>query len=169
METANVLTILNIIVNAVIGIWIAVIVNNRFRRTSTFKNYYIDEIKEIRKLYSSFLSNIFSSKYSSKYIKNWLSVMNKRIDTLEKSVLNTMDVNELDIKYIHFELYLLITGNDDFNNDWGKDKLVITESLGTKIIEKNTKLNIAFNNAFMLVNVSKMKSKKKIKNNFLEN
>ena len=167
MEIGDFLTIGNIIVNAIIGIWIAITVNNRFRRTSTFRNYYIEEIKEIRKLYGLFLSNIFSSKYSSKYIKNWLNVMNKRIDELEKSILNTMNVDKLGIKEIHFEFYTLITGNDDFNNGWKNEKLVVTENLATKIIEKNTQLIHSINKAFMLVNVSKMKTTKKIKKNFL--
>lgn len=63
------IAVLNLVVTTIIGIWLAVIVQKNFTINRAIKDYYIQEIKDVRKLYVDFLNNIYKGKASAKTIK----------------------------------------------------------------------------------------------------
>ena len=80
------ISVCNLIVTSAIGIWLALIVQKNFTINRAIKDYYIQEIKDVRKLYVDFLNNVYKGKISAKNIKEWFKIVSNRINCVERSL-----------------------------------------------------------------------------------
>ena len=78
------ISIVNIIITSVIGVWIAVAVQNNLTKSRYLKEYFINEIKEIRDLYKSFVNHLYVGDKSAKDVKEWFKIMSERVQNLDK-------------------------------------------------------------------------------------
>lgn len=62
------ISVCNLIVTSAIGIWLALIVQKNFTINRAIKDYYIQEIKDVRKLYVDFFKQCVQRKdFCKKY------------------------------------------------------------------------------------------------------
>ncbi|UBD77491.1 hypothetical protein K6V26_14655 [Parabacteroides goldsteinii] len=146
------ISVINIIVTSLIGIWLALIVQKNFTTNRAVKDYYIQEISEVRKLYVDFLNNIYKGRISAKAIKEWFKVVSNRIDCVEKSVNESFRIKNSDIYKTHSEIQSYITGTDEFNDGYRDEQLVFSESVKNEILIYHTKLLHCFMELVIKIN-----------------
>ena len=122
------ISVCNLIVTSFIGIWLALIVQKNFTINRAIKDYYIQEVKDVRKLYVDFLNNVYKGKISAKNIKEWFKIVSNRINCV---------------------------GTDDFNNGYRNDKLIFRETTKNDILVYHTKLLECFTDVVVKINRAK--------------
>lgn len=93
------ISVCNLIVTSFIGIWLALIVQKNFTINRAIKDYYIQEVKDVRKLYVDFLNNVYKGKISAKNIKEWFKIVSNRINCVERSLNDSLKIAIL-VEYI---------------------------------------------------------------------
>lgn len=149
------IAVLNLVVTTIIGIWLAVIVQKNFTINRAIKDYYIQEIKDVRKLYVDFLNNIYKGKASAKTIKEWFKIISNRIDCIERSLNDSFYIKDSDIGKIHSEIQNFITGTEDFNNNYRASQLIFSEGTKNDILTYHTKLLKCFTDVVVKINKAK--------------
>lgn len=149
------ISICNLIVTSVIGVWLALIVQKNFTINRAIKDYYIQEIKDVRKLYVDFLNNIYKGRSSAKNIKEWFKIVSNRIDCVERSLNDSFYIKDNNIGKIHSEIQNFITGTDDFNDGYRCDKLIFREATKNEILMYHTKLLECFTDVVVKINRAK--------------
>ncbi|MCS2520996.1 hypothetical protein [Bacteroides thetaiotaomicron] len=153
--TSDWIAIANLFVTSLIGIWLALIVQKNFTINRAIKDYYIQEIKDVRKLYVDFLNNVYKGNCSAKSIKEWLKIMSNRIECIEQSVNASFSIEGNSISKTHSEIQNFITGTDDFNNGYRATKLVFRETTKNEILVYHTKLLKCFTEVVVEINRAK--------------
>lgn len=155
----NVLQIIDTIVTAGVGIWIGVKVQSNFTKSRAKRNFYIEEIKEVRRLYSIFLKDLYNDRYTGKGILDWNKVMTERLKILEKHINSSYRIEKLSIRSVHFDMYSYISGTPEFNDSWNKN-LVLPETLKNGILEKYSALTDQLHTTIVLINECRTNKKK---------
>lgn len=140
LTTSDWIALLNLVVTSVIGIWLAIIVNRNFTINRSIKDYYMQEVKDIRKFYADFLRKIYMGQLSAKDIKEWLKIASNRIDCVEYSIKDSFLINKCDIGKIHSEIQTFITGTDEFNENYRSQYVVFRENTKNQILSFHIKL-----------------------------
>lgn len=149
------ISVCNLIVTSAIGIWLALIVQKNFTINRAIKDYYIQEIKDVRKLYVDFLNNVYKGKISAKNIKEWFKIVSNRINCVERSLNDSFYIKDSNIGRIHSEIQNFITGTDDFNNGYRNDRLAFRETTKNEILVYHTKLLECFTDVVVKINRAK--------------
>lgn len=141
LETSDWIEIISIAVNAILGILIVVVISNRISNKRALKDYFINEIKDIRDCYKKFLNELLSGKYDFNATNNWFQIINIRFINLE-NVLNENYKNfKLPSKELNQELRDLLTSSEDFNNSFKKPSIVISQLLKQQIFKKHSEIS----------------------------
>lgn len=127
----------------------------KFTINRAIKDYYIQEIKDVRKLYVDFLNNVYKGKISAKNIKEWFKIVSNRINCVERSLNDSFYIKDSNIGRIHSEIQNFITGTDDFNNGYRNDRLAFRETTKNEILVYHTKLLECFTDVVVKINRAK--------------
>lgn len=150
------LQLLDIIVTAGVGIWIGVIVQNNFTQNRNKRGFFIDELKDIKKLYSLFLTKLFNDNYSGRSIVQWNKIMSERLKVLEKHLQESYVLDNHSVVTAHFEFSSFLTGTQELNESWSK-KLILSEKLQNEVLIKYGKLSEQINSSIIYINKCKEK------------
>lgn len=138
MVLADFLAILDIIVTVLIGFVITHMVSVRDSRTRAIKDYYIQELADVKSEINDFYSRLYKGELGAQDIIGWYSAIRNRIDNFDKAVRKTFRIYEANIAQKVFYNYKFITNSTDFNVNYNKDKIKFKSA--TKItIGKNQK------------------------------
>lgn len=138
MVLADFLAILDIIVTVLIGFVITHMVSVRDSRTRAIKDYYIQELADIKSEINDFYSKLFKGELGAQDIIGWYSAIRNRIDNFDNAVRKTFRIYEANIAQKVFYNYKFITNSTDFNANYNNDKIKFKAA--TKIaIGKNQK------------------------------
>ena len=138
MVLADFLAILDIIVTVLIGFVITHMVSVRDSRTRAIKDYYIQELADVKSEINDFYSRLYKGELGAQDIIGWYSAIRNRIDNFDKAVRKTFRIYEANIAQKIFYNYKFITNSTDFNVNYNKDKIKFKTA--TKIaIGKNQK------------------------------
>lgn len=138
MVLADFLAILDIIVTVLIGFVITHMVSVRDSRTRAIKDYYIQELADVKSEINDFYSRLYKGELGAQDIIGWYSAIRNRIDNFDKAVRKTFRIYEANIAQKVFYNYKFITNSTDFNVNYNKDKIKFKTA--TKIaIGKNQK------------------------------
>lgn len=124
MELSDLLAILDIVVTIVIGFVITHMVSVRDTRTRAIKDYYIQELADIKSEINNFYANIFKGELEAKQIIGWYSAIRNRIDSFDKAVRKTFPIYEGCIAQKLFLNYKYITNSNEFNSNYNHGKIV---------------------------------------------
>ena len=114
----NCISILGIIINASVAIWIVKTIQNRFTNSRILKDHFIEEIKEIRDEYKLFLNNLYSSKTKAQTAISWFKLMNIKVSNTMEFINKSYKINKDILNPYQNDLRELVTNNDDFNNNY---------------------------------------------------
>lgn len=124
MELSDFLSILDIVVTILIGFVITHTVSVRDTRTRAIKDYYIQELTEIKAEINGFYSDLFKGKLSAKDIIGWNSAIKNRVASFDKAVRKTFALYVPAISKRLFVNHKHITGMDCFNENYSKETIV---------------------------------------------
>ena len=123
MELSDLLAILDIVVTIVIGFVITHMVSVRDSRTRAIKDYYIQELADIKSEINKFYASLFKGDLEAKEIIGWYSAIRNRIDSFDQSVRKTFTIYEGSIAKKLFLNYKYITNSNDFNSNYNQGKI----------------------------------------------
>ena len=124
MELSDLLAILDIVVTIVIGFVITHMVSVRDSRTRAIKDYYIQELADIKSEINKFYASLFKGDLEAKEIIGWYSAIRNRIDSFDQSVRKTFTIYEGSIAKKLFLNYKYITNSNDFNSNYNQGKII---------------------------------------------
>lgn len=161
MNVTDIISIVNIVVTATIGIWIASSVNKKLSSDRAIKDYFIQEAKENQKLYADFFNQVFKGSLSAKDIKDWLKIMSNRMKCLEGSLSGCFDIKKEDITLqdLHSRIQSQITSLDDFNEQYKNNRVIFGDNSKRVILEYHITTINEFNNLVVRINMSTGKRK----------
>lgn len=152
IQTSDWIEIASIMVNATIGIILAVIVSKKISNKRALKDYFISEIKDIRDNYRKFLNDLFSDKYNFNTTNSWFQVMNMRLINMEKALQEHNAKDKLEAKEINHELRDIVTDHEDYNNASEKPNVTINQAHKQEIVRKHSEISLSLMKAIVKIN-----------------
>lgn len=140
MDLSNFLAILDIVVTVFIGFVITHMVAVRDSRTRSIKDYYIQELANIKSEINDFYSKLFNGKLSSRDIIGWNSSIKNRVDNIDNAVRKTFRIYEAPLAKRLFRSQKFITGTDDFNASFNQEYIEFSAPTKKKISDKQKEL-----------------------------
>lgn len=153
--------VVDIIVTSAIGVWIAVSVQNNLTKSRYLKEHFINEVKDIRDLYKSFVNQLYKNKISAINIKDWFKVMSERIQNLDKFLCKEYQNCNTSIVSKHAEIQQKITSMDEFNENYKEPAITFTNSSQNEILKLHSELSCALTQSVIDINSAKKRRKRK--------
>ena len=122
-------------VGLIVTVWIAIVVQRNLTKNRYLKDYFINEIKDLRNEYRILFADIQSSKLNSETIKVRVKIISLRIKTIEDYSTRYFFIESSNLKLLHSEFQQFITGTDDFNNQYKESTIKFSDMTITKILE----------------------------------
>lgn len=141
LQVSDWIGIAEIIVTSIIGIWIAITVQNNLTKNRYLKEYFINEVKDIRDLYKSFVNRMYKNEISAPDIKDWFKIMSERTQNLDKFLHKKYKINDSLIVSKHAEIQQKITSMDEFNENYQKNVVTFTNSSKNDILKLHSELS----------------------------
>ena len=86
MSCSDIISIVDIAITTFVGIWLAIGVQRSLTKNRYLREYFINELNNIREEYRSFFVDIYSGALSAKTIKDRLKIMSLRIGSFDKYI-----------------------------------------------------------------------------------
>ncbi len=135
LTISDIITIFEILVTAILGVWIAVFVQKNFTINRNLKQYFIKEIEVIKEKQSLFFDELYSGKISSKNIAEWFKVMTIRIETFQDLATNEYKI-EPKVLLHHNEIKHFVTSRPELSDQFNESQVLLNVS------SKNELLNL---------------------------
>lgn len=152
LEAADWIAILGVIINAGLAIWIVRTIQNKLTNRRILKDHFINEIKEIRNEYKSWLNSLYSNNTHPLRVIPWFKLMNIKVDNLMSIANAKYGINKSILRPYQIELPDLITNNPDFVSHFKKDKIVFSEQSRSQLIMFQQTYNQLFNEIIISIN-----------------
>ena len=154
LTSTNWISIIGILINSGLAIWIVKTIQNKLKNKRTLKDHFINEIKEIRSEYKTCLNNLYSNQTKPRKVIPWFKLMNVKVDDLMSLISSKYKKVERNfLNPYQIELRELITENKDFISKFeSDDTLNFSENAKSQIIIFQQKHNHLFNEAIILIN-----------------
>lgn len=160
ISTSDWINIAGIIIPSGIGAWIAIIVQNNLTINRYLKDYFINEIKEIRDLYKSFFDSVYKGQKSSIEIKDWLKIMTGRIENIDLFLHDNYNIKDNLIKQKHAEIQQKVTDFEEFNECYTKPKVEFSSTSKNEILKLHSELAKALTQRVIDINSAVLKRNK---------
>ncbi len=151
---SEIIAIVGVIVDAGIAIWIVKTIQKKLTDRRILKDLFINEIKEIREEYKSFLSNLYAGKIVPKDVAPWFKLMNIKINDILGLMSKKIKVDKEKLKPYQVTLREMITEDPDFINGF-KDNKPIQFSNKNQFIKFQQENNQLFNELIVEINDAK--------------
>ena len=157
MNTSDWLTLVDIAVTAGVGIWIATTIQNKFAKTRTLKEYFINELIALQADYRCFVNNIWDSKLSSRFIKDTLKALSGRIDTLDKYMHKKFKIENSLIKEAHVKFQQDLTYAQELEDQYEKLSVQLSHDTKIRLMPLHDKIVEAITERVININECKQK------------
>lgn len=114
IDVSDVISILSIVVNAFIAIWVVSEIQKNTSNRRILKDHFINEVKDIKDLYKDKFNQIMTNKSKPKDLLIWFKVMYIKIDDLLKCLNELYDVDLAYLEPYQRDLRYIVTENSDF-------------------------------------------------------
>lgn len=141
LQISDWISIINILITSLIGIWIAISVQKNFTKSRYLKEYFINEVKDIRDLYKQFVNQLYKNRISAKDIKDWFKIMSERTQNLDIFIRKKYKIDNSLIVSKHAEIQQEITSMDNFNEQYRETTVSFTNSSKNEILKLYSELN----------------------------
>lgn len=146
------INISSILINAGIAIWIVHTIQNKLNNKRVLKDFYIDEVKELRYEYKKYLTDLINGDISPKNVISWHKLMNIKVEDLMMDLKNIYRFDNSLLKPYQIELRELITENPDFIDQFNSEKLTLTSNSINIIIKFQQNNNRLFSDLIVKIN-----------------
>lgn len=121
LSSSDWIQIVNILVTISLGYWIGSTVQDSLANNRAVKDYFIEELKNIKSKYDEFLDDLKNSNLSSNQIKESLKMITLKIKKFEEFLHIEFKINSDILKY-HNQFKYKITFSDEFNQSFNETK-----------------------------------------------
>ena len=147
------LSLLGIIVSALIAVWVVKVIQNRLTDTRVIKDYFIDEIRDIRNQYRSFINELMKGAVETRTIVSTCKLLNIRTSDLMQSACSKFKLEEKAFSDYHYDLLSFITDCDSVITSYKNDeKAVLTQVEKVELISIQQKYAHLFNDVILRIN-----------------
>jgi hypothetical protein len=119
------------------------------------KEYFINEVKDIRDLYKSFINQLYKNKISATDIKDWFKIMSERTQNLDKFLHKKYKIDNSLIVSKHAEIQQKITSMDEFNENYKEPTVKFTNSSKNDILKLYSELSCVLTQRVIDINGAK--------------
>ncbi|MDR0606245.1 MAG: hypothetical protein LBG80_18355 [Bacteroidales bacterium] len=157
LQISDWIAIADIFVTSVIGIWIAISVQNNLTKSRYLKEYFINEVKDIRDLYKSFINHLYNGDKCAKDIKDWFKIMSERTQNLNKFLQSKYKINDSLIVQKHAEIQQKVTSMDEFNENYKASSVHFTNLSKNEILKLHSELSCVLIQRVIDINKAKLR------------
>lgn len=152
----NVITLIGILVNALLAIWIVKTLQSNQKNKRYLKDHLIQEIKDLRCEYRKFLSELYSGHLKPKQIIPWFKLMNIKIQDTMDIINQKYKIEKGFLRCYQMELRELVTEFKEFNENFKtNNSLRLSENSQKEIIKFQQNYNSKFNSLIIQINDKK--------------
>jgi hypothetical protein len=155
LQVSDWIGIAEIIVTSAIGIWIAIAVQNNLTKSRYLKEYFINDVTDIRDLYKAFVNHLYKGDKSAKDIKDWFKIMSKRTQNLDKFLREKYKIDNSLIVSKHTEIQQKITSMDEFNENYNNPTIKFTNPSKNEILKLHSELSCVLTQRVIDINDAK--------------
>ena len=116
MTIANFLTFIGIAVSIIFGFFVTHFCSVRDTRTRTIKNYYIEQLKQIKGRVDTFFHRISFGKLSTRKVIIWYGHIQLDIVSIDKGIRSVLETQIREFNDVLDKYYAEITDWDDYND-----------------------------------------------------
>lgn len=157
MTTSEWLNLVDIVVTAGVGIWIATTIQNKFAKTRALKEYFINELIALQADYRCFDNNIWDSKLSSRSIKDTLKALSGRIDTLDKYMHKKFKLENSLIKEAHVKFQQDLTYAQELEDQFANPTVQLSHDTKIRLMPLHDSIVEAITERVININECKQK------------
>ena len=148
-----ILSFVGIIVSAIIAVWVVRVIQNRLTDTRVIKDYFIDEIRDIRNQYRCFINDLMKGAVETRTIVSTCKLLNIRTSDLMRSACSKFKIDEKTFADYHYDLLSFITDCDSVIESYKNDeKAVLSQVEKVELISIQQKYAHLFNDVILKIN-----------------
>lgn len=136
ISCSDIISIIDIVITTIVGIWLAIGVQRSLTKNRYLREYFINELNNIREEYRCFFADIYSGTIDAKTIKDRLKIMSLRIGSFDKYIHLEYKIKASLLKDAHADFQQYITGEDEFNNQYNNDTVIFSSNIKTELLRK---------------------------------
>lgn len=164
LTPTDIISIINILVTALVGIYIAHIVQKNLVVNRAVKDYFIKECQEIKSNYSKFFTDLDAQHLRADYVIRWFKIMTDKVENFESTVCYEYNI-QLNLLAYHNKIKVFLTGSPVFNEQFSKTTCIKLDSQTFyEITEHHKVLSKIFTESIVKINRANLKYHRK---NFL--
>ncbi len=148
---SNWISILDIFITSIIGVWIGVSVQRNLTTNRAVKEYFINENRNIKEKYNKFMNDLYCNRISSEQIKEWFKIMTIKINTFEGFIANEYKLKP-EISNIHNNLKYMITDSEDFNTQYKNKQIKFSAITKNEILMFHSDLSNSLTKLIIEIN-----------------
>lgn len=149
-----IVNIISVIVNTFIAVWVVRILQNKLTNNRTLKDHFINEVKEIRSEYRTFLNNLYSNSTNPKQLLAWFKLMNIKVGDLISTMSPRYNIPKDFLYPYQNDLRELVTNSDDFERCFRDNILSLTEVTKIELTRFQQENQRLFNDLIIKINDS---------------
>lgn len=119
----------------VVTVWIAIVVQRNLTKNRFLKDYFINELKDLREEYRFFFIDLQNQKLNSKSIKAKLKILSLRIKTIEEYTTKCFSLEDSKLKDLHSNFQQFITGSKPYNMQYKSKSISFPDTITTQILK----------------------------------
>lgn len=159
MSCSEIISIIDIVVSAGFGIWIATAIANGHTKERFLKDYFTNELSAIKGDCKALFDEICYDKKSSADIKIGFKILSMRISAFEDNLDAAFENVKPSLLQGLNRIQLDITNSEEFNDQF-KDKYVKFSPIEkNNILDGRSKLLTQFSKAIIVINKARIKKK----------
>jgi hypothetical protein len=153
LETSDWITISEIVVSAIIGIWIVRTVQNKLTNKRFLKDHLIEEVKGIRSEFRQFFQSLSNGKIRPKKVAPWLKLMNIKIRDVMSIVNSEYGLSSKKLEPYQVDLRALVMEFPEFEANFQRNTLIkLNEESQTRLIHFQQNHSHLFNDLIIEIN-----------------
>ena len=159
-----ILSLGGIIAGAIIAIKVVKSLQSRLTDSRVLKDYFMNEIREIRKEYRTYITDLLKGSIDAQSVVPWFKIMSIRVNDMLESADSLYHIKNNSFSDYHISLLTTITESDSFTKCYKKNCNVSFDRQEKLLILNVQKDFIhVFNEAILLINNANYRGPKEIR------
>lgn len=156
MKIADWIALAGIFINAGIGIWIVLILQNKLANKRVLKDHLIAEVKNISVQFQSYFESLINNQVKAQDVTPWFKLMNIKIDDVMTIIAARFKINKKLLNPFQNDLRELITNHEDYINQYQSNSpIILSQNLLSILMKFQQDNNSLFNTLIIGINDSK--------------
>lgn len=152
-QPGDYVNLFSVIINVILAWWLITSLQKRAADKRFIKEFFIEELKELKKEYSKFFEDLISSKLNASQIVPTLTLINVKLDDVSKSISSKNFIGENYFNDYKNNLLLLITEFEEVELAYEKNLIVkLGQNSINDLIIFRQNYDSTFNNLILLIN-----------------